>query len=41
VPIVPPLAALAIAVRHATGVRMHDLPLSPSKIRAAIDAQAG
>ncbi|MCX8498459.1 MAG: molybdopterin-dependent oxidoreductase, partial [Caulobacteraceae bacterium] len=41
VPIVPPLAALAIAVRHATGARMHDLPLSPSKIRAAIDANAG
>jgi CO/xanthine dehydrogenase Mo-binding subunit len=39
VPIVPPLAAVANAVRHAIGTRMRDLPLSPSKIRAAIDAK--
>jgi CO/xanthine dehydrogenase Mo-binding subunit len=37
-PIVPPLAAVANAVRRAIGVRMSDLPLSPPKIRAAIDA---
>jgi CO/xanthine dehydrogenase Mo-binding subunit len=36
-PIVPPLAAVANAVRRAIGIRMNDLPLSPPKIRAAID----
>ncbi len=40
VPIVPPLAAVANAVRAAIGVRLMDLPLSPPKIRAAIDAHA-
>jgi CO/xanthine dehydrogenase Mo-binding subunit len=40
VPIVPPLAAVANAVRAAIGVRMCDLPLSPPKIRAALDARA-
>jgi CO/xanthine dehydrogenase Mo-binding subunit len=39
VPIVPPLAAVANAVRGALGVRMFDLPLSPPKIRAVIDAK--
>jgi len=39
VPIVPPLAAVANAVRAAIGVRMCDLPLSPPKIRAVIDAK--
>jgi CO/xanthine dehydrogenase Mo-binding subunit len=39
VPIVPPLAAVANAVRGALGVRMYDLPLSPPKIRAVIDAK--
>ena len=39
VPIVPPLAAVANAVRAAIGVRMTDLPLSPPKIRAAIDGR--
>ena len=38
VPIVPPLAAVANAVRDALGVRMHDLPMSPPKVRAVIDA---
>jgi CO/xanthine dehydrogenase Mo-binding subunit len=37
-PIVPPLAAVANAVRRAIGVRMPDLPLSPPKILAAIDS---
>jgi len=41
VPIVPPLAAVANAVSAAIGVRMRDLPLSPPKIRAALDAKAG
>ena len=40
VPIVPPLAAVANAVRAAIGVRMCELPLSPPKIRAAMDARA-
>ena len=39
-PIVPPLAAVANAVTRATGVRMFDLPLSPPKIRAALDAKS-
>ncbi|MEO8925883.1 MAG: molybdopterin cofactor-binding domain-containing protein, partial [Caulobacteraceae bacterium] len=39
VPIVPPLAAVANAVAAAIGVRLTDLPLSPPKIRAAIDAR--
>ena len=38
VPIVPPLAAVGNAVSAAIGVRMHDLPLSPPRVRAAIDA---
>jgi CO/xanthine dehydrogenase Mo-binding subunit len=38
VPIVPPLAAVANAVRGAIGKRLTSLPLSPPKIRAAIDA---
>jgi CO/xanthine dehydrogenase Mo-binding subunit len=37
VPIVPPLAAVANAVRGATGVRMTDLPLSPPKVLAALE----
>ena len=39
VPIVPPLAAVANAVRQAIGVRINQLPLSPPKIRAALDAR--
>jgi len=38
VPIVPPMAAVSNAVRGAIGIRMPDLPISPPKIRAAIDA---
>jgi len=38
VPIVPPLAAVANAMRRAAGVRMTDLPLSPPKVLAALDA---
>jgi CO/xanthine dehydrogenase Mo-binding subunit len=36
VPIVPPLAAVANAVRHATGRRLTELPLAPSKVLAAM-----
>jgi CO/xanthine dehydrogenase Mo-binding subunit len=39
VPIVPPMAAVANAVFDATNLRMRDLPISPPKLRAAIDAQ--
>jgi CO/xanthine dehydrogenase Mo-binding subunit len=37
IPIVPPLAAVANAVRSATGVRIRDLPLSPSRVQAALN----
>jgi len=40
VPIVPPMAAIANAIRSATGLRMPDLPMSPPKLRAALDAAA-
>ena len=39
VPIVPPLAAVANAISRAIGVRMTSLPLSPPKLRAAMDAR--
>ena len=39
VPIVPPMAAVANAIADATGLRLRDLPMSPSKLRAAIDEQ--
>jgi CO/xanthine dehydrogenase Mo-binding subunit len=38
-PIVPPMGAIANAVSHATGVRFTDLPMSPPRVLAAIDAQ--
>ncbi len=38
VPIVPPTAAIANAIRGASGLRMPDLPITPPKLRAAIDA---
>ncbi|MBY0333105.1 MAG: xanthine dehydrogenase family protein molybdopterin-binding subunit [Acetobacteraceae bacterium] len=38
VPIVPPLATIANAVARATGVRMTDLPISPPRLSAALDA---
>jgi len=41
VPIVPPLAAVANAVRGATGVRIPDLPLSPPRIMAAMEKAQG
>ena len=40
VPIVPPLAAVANAVRGAIGVRINDLPLSPSRVSAALAARS-
>jgi len=38
VPIVPPMAAISNAIKGAIGLRMPDLPMSPPKIRAAVDA---
>ena len=38
VPIVPPLAAVANAVRAATGIRFTELPLSPPRVLAALSA---
>ena len=37
-PIVPPMGAISNAVSRATGVRFESLPMSPPKIRHAIDA---
>jgi CO/xanthine dehydrogenase Mo-binding subunit len=37
VPIVPPMAAVANAIAAATGVRLRDLPMSPPRLRAALD----
>ncbi|GMG82797.1 xanthine dehydrogenase family protein molybdopterin-binding subunit [Paralimibaculum aggregatum] len=39
--IVPPLAAVANAVSAAAGVRLTDLPMSPPKVQAAIQAARG
>ncbi len=39
VPIVPPMAAVANAIADAIGTRMRDLPMSPPKLRAALDLQ--
>ena len=39
VPIVPPLAAIANAVRDATGKRICHLPLSPTVVHAALHAE--
>ncbi len=41
VPIIPPMAAVANAIRDAVGLRLTDLPMSPPKVRAALDAEAG
>jgi CO/xanthine dehydrogenase Mo-binding subunit len=38
VPIVPPIAAVGNAIARATGVRMVDLPMSPPRLSAALDA---
>ena len=38
-PIVPPLAAVANAVSHATGVRMTKLPMSPGTVLEALNSR--
>jgi len=40
VPIVPPMAAMANAIQDAIGIRLTELPMSPPKIRKAVDEQA-
>jgi CO/xanthine dehydrogenase Mo-binding subunit len=39
IPIVPPLATVANAMRAATGVRMTELPLSPPRVLEALEQQ--
>jgi len=34
------MAAIRNAIKHATGLQLTDLPMSPPKIRAASDAAA-
>ena len=41
VPIIPPMPAVVTAVNQAAGITVCDLPLSPSRVLAAIDAGAG
>jgi CO/xanthine dehydrogenase Mo-binding subunit len=41
VPIVPPMAAVANAIRDAVGLRMPSLPMSPPKVRKALDTANG
>jgi CO/xanthine dehydrogenase Mo-binding subunit len=38
VPIIPPMAAVANAIADAVGIRLRDLPMSPPRLRAALDA---
>jgi len=38
VPIIPPMAAVANAIYDATGIRLRDLPMSPPRLLAALDA---
>jgi CO/xanthine dehydrogenase Mo-binding subunit len=40
VPIIPPMAAIANAVEKVLGTRLRDLPMSPPKVLAAIEAAA-
>jgi CO/xanthine dehydrogenase Mo-binding subunit len=41
VPIVPAMAAVANAIHDATGVRLTDLPMSPSRVFAALSNRKG
>jgi CO/xanthine dehydrogenase Mo-binding subunit len=38
IPLVPPLAAIANAIAHASGKRMYELPMSPPKVLKALGA---
>ena len=37
VPIVPPMAAVANAIARASGTRLRNLPMSPPRLREALD----
>jgi CO/xanthine dehydrogenase Mo-binding subunit len=39
--ICPPMAAIANAIERAVGTRLTELPMSPPKVRAALDARGG
>ncbi len=39
VPIVPPLATIANAIAHATGVRLYEVPMSPPRVVKAMQAK--
>ncbi|HLJ06559.1 MAG TPA: molybdopterin cofactor-binding domain-containing protein, partial [Acetobacteraceae bacterium] len=41
VPIIPPMAAVGNAIRDAVGLRMESLPMSPPKVRKALDVANG
>src|SRR5690242_9874840 len=41
VPIIPPMAAVGNAIRDAVGLRMTALPMSPPKVRKALDVANG
>ena len=41
VPIIPPMAAVGNAIRDAIGLRMTSLPMSPPKVRKALDVANG
>ena len=41
VSIVPPMAAIANAIYHATGVRMYDLPMNPAAVLSALQEANG
>ena len=41
VPVVPPMAAIANAIYHAIGVRLHQLPMSPGRVLEALWANEG
>jgi CO/xanthine dehydrogenase Mo-binding subunit len=40
VPIVPPLATIANAIAHATGVRLYEVPMSPPRVVKAMQAKS-
>ena len=40
-PIVPPMAAISNAVESALGIRFTELPMSPPRVLAAINASNG
>ena len=41
VPIIPPMAAVGNAIRDAIGLRLASLPMSPPKVRKALDVANG